>query len=46
MSVQMVLCLSTSKSGNKLEIEYSQQPMEITDLSQPLPVDMVYMQTI
>lgn len=35
-----------AKAGNKLEIEYSQQPLEITDLSQPLPVDMVYMQPL
>lgn len=35
-----------AKAGNKLEIEYSQQPIEITDLSQPLPVDMVYMQPL
>ena len=32
--------------GTKLEIEYSAQPTEITDLSQELPVDIVYMQPL
>ena len=35
-----------AQASVKLEIEYSAQPTEITDLSQPLPVDMVYMQPL
>lgn len=33
-------------TGVKLEVEYSAKPETITDLSQPLPVDMVYMQPL
>lgn len=32
--------------GTKIEIEYSAAPEVITDLEQPLPVDMVYMQPL
>ena len=35
-----------SKTGVKIEIEYSAKPTPITDLSQELPVDMVYMQPL
>ena len=35
-----------AQASVKLEIEYSAQPTKITDLSQPLPVDMVYMQPL
>lgn len=33
-------------AGTKLDIEYSATPTTITDLSQPLPVDLVYMQPL
>ena len=35
-----------AKAGIKLEIEYSAQPITITDLSQPLPVDVIYLQPL
>lgn len=34
------------KKDIKIEIEYSAKPAEIVDLSQPLPVDIVYMQPL